>query len=70
MVQTGRREVLDDTLVTEAVFDMSAEQIMRGADDPEGIQIGDAAAASTRRRLRQERRAARHPHGRPKAAGK
>ena len=46
-----RRHVIDDTLATTAVFDMAPEAIRPDATDPEGVRIGEAAAAQILARL-------------------
>ncbi len=46
--------IIDDTLATEALFDLDPSKIRPDATDPEGIRIGEAAAAEILRRLRQQ----------------
>ncbi|MGH2369162.1 MAG: hypothetical protein ACRDI2_13280, partial [Chloroflexota bacterium] len=47
------RVVIDDTLATEALFDLTPEEILaRSAPNTEGERIGEAAAAEVLRRLR------------------
>ena len=47
----GGRVVIDDTLVTEAVFAMTPDEILGDAADPEGFRIGEQAAQEIRRQL-------------------
>jgi hypothetical protein len=54
-----QRHVIDDTLATTAVFDMAPEAIRPDATDPEGVGIGEAAAAQILARLGPDGRARR-----------
>jgi hypothetical protein len=50
----SRRTVIDDTLATEAIFDLDPAEIRPDATDPEGLNIGEKAAAEILRELRRE----------------
>jgi hypothetical protein len=53
--KAARKTAIDDTLATVTVFNMTPEQIMKGASDPEGDRIGEAVAEAILRHLAEPR---------------